>query len=81
MAGVCVLVAILGLSYEAWFSLMWVLIYDLFSTADAPDVSGILSFCWGVAALAVPVFETLILASTSAGEEVGPTFLPMDYGE
>ena len=32
---------------------------------EAPDVSGVLSFCWGVATLVVPVFETLILGATA----------------
>ena len=51
--------------------MIWTLIYDLFSVTEAPDVSGVLSFCWGVATLIVPVFETLILGA--AAENVDST--------
>ena len=40
----------------------WTLLYDLYSCDDATDVSGLLTFVWGVAAFVVPAFETLILA-------------------
>ena len=43
---------------------MWTLIYDLFSCTDAPDVTGILAFCWGIASLVIPIFETGILGAT-----------------
>ena len=43
----------------------------MFSIADAPDVSAVLSFCWGVATILVPVFETLILgASLEEGDSL-----------
>ena len=69
MTGICVLVAILGVIYNSWRSIHWVIIYDLFSITDAPDVSGILCFCRGAATLIIPALQTLILASTKEKED------------
>ena len=69
MTGLCVLVAILGVIFDSWISIQWVLIYDLFSITDAPDVSGILSFCRGAATLIIPALQTLILAATGEEED------------
>ena len=63
--GLCVLTFILGMCYEAWYAIIWVIIYDLFPISTAPDASAILSFIWGVATLVVPIFQTLILGATS----------------
>ena len=62
----CVLVSLLGFCFEAWFSIIWTLTYDWFSVSDAPDVSGILFFCRGIATLIVPAFQTLILEATAS---------------
>ena len=59
--GLCILVVTFGFCYEAWFSIIWTLIYDLFSVAKAPDVSGLFYFCCGIATLILPAFQTLIL--------------------
>ena len=72
--GLCVLVTILGSCYEAWYSVMWTLMYDLFSVADATDVSGILTFCWGIASFIVPAFETIILSATKIRANANETF-------
>ena len=64
-AGLCVLTFILGMCYEAWFAIIWVIIYDLFPISTAADASAILSFIWGVATLVVPIFQTLILGASS----------------
>ena len=63
------LAAILGVIFDSWCSLLWVIVYDLFSVTDAPDVSGILSFVRGVASLIVPALQSLILAATTEKRE------------
>ena len=37
--------------------------FGLFSAADAMVASGILTFCWGSAAIFFPIFESFILSS------------------
>ena len=61
----CVIVTMVGFCFEAWFSIIWTLTYDLFSISEAPDVSGILFFCRGISTLIVPLFQTLILEATT----------------
>ena len=58
-----------GFCYEAWFSIIWTLIYDLFSVAEAPDVSGLFFFCCGIATLILPAFQSLLLGGDAT---VGP---------
>ena len=59
----CLLSALLGFSFESWFSVTWTLMFGLFSAADAMVVSGILTFCCGSAAIFFPIFESLILSN------------------
>ena len=59
----------MGVIFDSWCSLLWVIVYDLFSVTDAPDVSGILSFVRGVASLLVPALQSLILAATTEKRE------------
>ena len=62
--GLCVVVFGFGFCYEAWMSIMWTLIYDLFPGSDASDAMGILQFCWGISSFVISIFETLILNAT-----------------
>ena len=62
--GICVVVFAFGFCYEAWMSIIWTLIYDLFPGSDASDALGILTFCWGIASFFVSILETLILGVT-----------------
>ena len=63
--GLCVLTFIFGFCFEAWFAIIWVLIYNLLPVKIALDASGMLGFWWGIALLVVPIFQTLILNSST----------------
>ena len=56
-----------GLTFEAWFALIWTITYDMFSVKEALDVTGILFFCRGIATLVIPIFQSLILDATKSG--------------
>merc|ERR1739838_1271039 len=61
----CLVVAIVGFCCEGWFSLIFTLLYDMFSVTEAPDVSGLLNFSWGVATFIIQFFVSFILKLTS----------------
>ena len=64
--GISLLTAILGALHQAWFGIIWTLIYELFPGKDAATVSGFFFFACGVTTFIAPAGISAILSSTKS---------------
>ena len=78
--GIGILTALLGCVHQAWFGIIWTLIYELFPPRDAPTVSGYFFFCCSVAALVFPSIMSAILSGVDASASVSASQVGRSYG-
>ena len=62
--GLFAVVVIFGICHDAWYELMWVVLFDLFPIQDVATISGMLFFCRGIGAFIIPILQTVILQAT-----------------
>ena len=73
--GVAILTALIGLVHQAWFGIIWTLIYELFPGEDALPASGFFFCAAGIVAFVVPSGLSAILGSLEESEETDSDFL------